>query len=143
MGSGADHFRVLHLDSGREMRGGQWQVLLLMEELARRGAEQTLLARQGAPLSIAATAAGFELAPWNVPAVRDFRTRADLVHAHDARSHTVAALFGGRPLVVSRRVAFPVGRSPFSVWKYRRPRVFLAVSEFVKKQLIAGGIAEE
>ncbi len=143
MNSGANRFRVLHLDSGREMRGGQWQVLLLMEELARRGTVQTLLGRHRSPLSTAAAAAGFAVAPWGVLALGRHSRSADLVHAHDARSHTLAALFGGRPLVVSRRVAFPVGRSAFSRWKYRRPRMYLAVSEFVKSQLIAAGIAEE
>ena len=28
--------RVLHLDSGKEMRGGQWQVLSLLKGLGRR-----------------------------------------------------------------------------------------------------------
>ena len=28
--------RILHLDAGREMRGGQWQVLRLVEGLAAR-----------------------------------------------------------------------------------------------------------
>ena len=143
MRSGEKRLRVLHLDSGREMRGGQRQVLLLMEELDRRGIEQTLLGRRDSPLFMAASAAGFEVAPWGVLSLRRRRRRAGLIHAHDARSHTLAALFGGRPLVVSRRVAFPAGRSPFSRWKYSRARVYLAVSEFVKRQLIAGGIAEE
>ena len=42
--------RILHLDSGREMRGGQWQALRLMEGLAAAGVDQTLLARAGSPL---------------------------------------------------------------------------------------------
>lgn len=125
------------------MRGGQWQVLLLMEELAHRGIEQTLLARRGSPLYMAAAAAGIPVAPWSVLSLRRHGRRAALIHAHDARSHTLAAIFGARPLVVSRRVAFPAGGSPVSRWKYRRPRVYLAVSEFVKRQLIADGIAEE
>jgi hypothetical protein len=41
--------------------------------------------------------------------------------------------------VVSRRVAFPVR----SRWKYRRCRAYLAVSEFVKLVLVAGGVPEE
>ena len=36
---------ILHLDAGRGMRGGQWQALLLAEELTARGQETTLLAR--------------------------------------------------------------------------------------------------
>ena len=43
--------RILHLDSGREMRGGQWQVLRLLEGLRAAGHDVTLLARAGAPLA--------------------------------------------------------------------------------------------
>jgi hypothetical protein len=46
---------------------------------------------------------------------------------------------GRHKLVVSRRVAFPV-RSRF---KYRRASHYLAVSEFVKRVLQAGGVPEE
>ena len=42
--------RILHLDAGKEMRGGQWQVLRLIGGLASAGVESTLLARSGAPL---------------------------------------------------------------------------------------------
>src|SRR5690242_4256263 len=42
------------------------------------------------------------------------------------------------PLVVARRVAFPVG----SRWKYGRARRYIAVSEFVKSVLVAGGVPE-
>jgi glycosyltransferase involved in cell wall biosynthesis len=63
----------------------------------------------------------------------------DLVHAHDARSHTLGALVPRIPLVVARRVAFPVG----SRWKYGRARRYIAVSEFVKSVLAAGGVPPE
>lgn len=43
--------KIIHLDSGREMRGGQWQVLQLIEALAVAGHEQVLLARAEAPLA--------------------------------------------------------------------------------------------
>jgi len=47
-------WRILHLDSGREMRGGQWQALRLIEGLRRQGADCTLLAPRGAPLFLKA-----------------------------------------------------------------------------------------
>ena len=31
--------RILHLDAGKEMRGGQWQALRLIEGLAAAGVE--------------------------------------------------------------------------------------------------------
>jgi hypothetical protein len=131
--------RILHLDAGREMRGGQWQVLRLMEGLAAGGEEMTLLARAGAPLFESARQRGWNVAPLSL--VRVFREsrRHDLIHAHDARSHTLAALTGGAPLAVARRVAFPVG----SGWKYRRAERYIAVSEFVRSVLLAGGVSEE
>lgn len=127
--------RVLHLDSGRELRGGQRQALLLFQGLRRQGIEQTMLCRgellrrlpDGQTLSAAAV--------WRAAG------RADLIHAHDARCHTLAALLArGRPVVVSRRVAFPVKTGLLSRWKYRRPALYLAVSAFVGEQLIAAGV---
>jgi hypothetical protein len=64
----------------------------------------------------------------------------EIVHAHDARSHTLGALFVRRPFVVTRRVAFPVRDSAISRWKYGRPRLFLAVSRHVAEQLICAGV---
>jgi hypothetical protein len=130
--------RILHLDAGREMRGGQWQVLRLVRGLAAEGVESTLLARQGAPLYRAAALAGLRVEPLSVFRTLKLAAHHDLIHAHDARSHTVAML-APAPLVVSRRVAFPIG----SPWKYARPQRYLAVSEFVQRVLLQGGIPQE
>ncbi len=126
--------RVLHIDTLHVMRGGQWQVLYLLERLKGR-----LLAPAGAPLYERARALGLEVAPLSRTAIRD--SGIDLVHAHDAHAHTLAALLAPVPVVVSRRVAFPISRGPLSRWKYRRPAHFIAVSEYVRRQLEAGGVA--
>jgi glycosyltransferase involved in cell wall biosynthesis len=131
--------RILHLDAGREMRGGQWQVLRLVEGLAAAGVESTLLARQDAPLYIAARKQGWRVEPLGITRAMGCLRGHHLIHAHDARSHSLGAFLRGRPLVVSRRVSFPVG----SRWKYGRARRYLAVSEFVKKVLMQGGVPEE
>lgn len=131
--------RILHLDSGREMRGGQWQVLRLHQGLIALGHASVLLAREGAPLFRAATDAGLPcqaLTPLAIRSARDF----DLLHAHDAHSHTLAAIFSPRPFVVSRRVAFPVKSGVLSKWKYRRAARFLVVSNFVAAELSRAGI---
>jgi hypothetical protein len=131
--------RILHLDAGREMRGGQWQVLRLIEGLAAAGVESTLLARQDAPLYAAARKQGWRVQPLGITRAIGCLRGHTLIHAHDARSHSLGAFLRGRPLVVSRRVSFPVG----SRWKYGRARRYLAVSEFVKKVLMQGGVPEE
>jgi hypothetical protein len=129
--------KILHLDSGREMRGGQWQVLRLHRGLIERGHESWLLARRESPLLAACLKANLPcgvLGPWRILS-RGF----DLVHAHDARSHTLGALLARVPLVVSRRVAFAVK----SRWKYRRASLFLAVSRHVAEQLMNAGVEED
>jgi hypothetical protein len=132
--------RILHLDSGREMRGGQWQALRLHLGLLAAGQQSLLLAREGAPLLKAARDAGVPcdvLRPLRLPLLsREF----DLVHAHDARTHSLAAVFSRAPFVVSRRVAFPVRDSSVSRWKYRRAALFLAVSCYVAGELRKAGI---
>jgi hypothetical protein len=130
---------ILHLDAGREMRGGQWQVLRLIEGLKAAGTESMLLAREDTPLFQAATDRGWPSGVLGLRSVASQSRKCDLVHAHDARSHTIAALLKGAPLIVSRRVAFPIG----SRWKYAQAAHYIAVSEFVQKVLMAGGVPVE
>jgi hypothetical protein len=133
--------RILHIDTGREMRGGQWQVLQLLRGLAKRGIESKLLAR--GPLLEAAHSE--HLAAGQLPSLPGLLTAAsgfDLIHAHDARAHTLA-LICRKPLVVSRRVAFVIRQGFASAWKYRQPRRFLAISQAVKRQLLEAGVPEE
>jgi hypothetical protein len=131
--------RVLHLDCGREMRGGQWQVLALLEGL---GAGSTLLTAADGPLMKAAITRGIDTQPLSMLSIATLSKRADIMHAHDARSHTWAATLSGCPLVVSRRVAFPVGQSFLSRWKYGRAERYLAVSEHVKRTLVEAEVPE-
>ncbi|HMF74356.1 MAG TPA: glycosyltransferase family 4 protein [Bryobacteraceae bacterium] len=135
--------RVLHIDTGREMRGGQHQVMLLLNELRRAGHESVLLARPDGELRRAAEAGGFSVYPATLPSVWRYSSGVAIVHAHDARGHTLAAIAARRKLVVSRRVAFPVKRGVASRWKYSRAARFLAVSHFVAGQLEKSGVRRE
>ncbi|HVN04397.1 MAG TPA: glycosyltransferase family 4 protein [Bryobacteraceae bacterium] len=130
--------QILHLDSGREMRGGQWQALRLIEGLTRQGIAGTLLTPRGSPLWEQSRALGVKTEPLHLWTLRRLSGDADLVHAHDARTHTLAAVFSRAPLIVSRRVAFPIR----SAWKYRRANRYAAVSQFVKQVMMAGGVPE-
>ncbi len=119
------------------MRGGQYQMLLLCDTLADKNWDQVLLA--GPAIS---SRRNVERTTW-----RSLRKRArecDLLHAHDARAHTLAVMHGaGRPVVVARRVAFPIRDSFASRWKYRRAAHFVAISNFVASALTSGGVPEE
>jgi glycosyltransferase involved in cell wall biosynthesis len=124
------------LDSGREMRGGQWQVLRLIEGLLAQGVECALLARKNSPLFREARQRGWKVSGLSLARLALEARRYDLVHAHDARSHTMAAVTGGSSLVVARRVAFPAG----SAWKYQHAAHYIAVSRFVARVLREAGV---
>jgi Glycosyl transferases group 1/Glycosyltransferase Family 4 len=136
--------RIVHIDTGKELRGGQYQVLLLLQALREASISQLLLAHNHSPLFETALKSGFAVQPANLKAVWiESRRSETLVHAHDARSHSQAAIASAAPFVVSRRVAFPVNRSAASRMKYRRAKRYLAVSNHVAEQLILAGVPPE
>ena len=136
--------RIIHIDTGPEMRGGQYQVLLLMSGLAERGCSQLLLAKQQSPLWQAAKAAGHQVFPATLFNLMHWSKLSKVVvHAHDARAHTLASIVPGIRLIVSRRVAFPPKQSRYSRWKYARAARYLAVSCFVREVLVKAGILPE
>src|SRR5947199_276809 len=106
------------------MRGGQWQALHLVDGLSKSGQHCTLLARPGSPLLERARAQGLDARPLRLPEMVRIAPSFDLIHAHDARAHTLAA-FLPRPFVVARRVAFPLRDSIGSRWKYSRASHFI------------------
>jgi Glycosyl transferases group 1/Glycosyltransferase Family 4 len=134
--------RILHIDSGLQMRGGQWQALRLAEGLSQSGRPVMFLSPENSPCFETARKFGLDTKPLTALAVRRYSRQFDLVHAHDARSHTLAAFLSAAPVIVSRRVSFPV-HGGFSRWKYSRPRRFVAVSNHVKHVLLGAGVGPE
>lgn len=145
--------RILHVDSGRNWRGGQRQVFLLAVGLHDRGYRTLVVAPTGSPLIRHAEKAGLPTyrltlrGEWDIRAARELRAvarewHADLIHAHDARSHSIALLsqlFRRKTrVVVTRRVAFPPKRIRL---KYgRRVDAFIAISHAVKHAMVTAGI---
>ena len=147
--------QVAHLDTGRDWRGGQAQILMLAERLAARGVSNVLLAPPS-PLLERAQSRGLEGIPWRsagdldalalLRAVSILRARrVDVVHCHSARAHAVgvpaARIAGVRAVIVSRRVAEPVAQHPLSALKYQLPvDRYLCVSRAVMETLRAAGV---
>ncbi|MGH7713136.1 MAG: glycosyltransferase family 4 protein [Gemmatimonadaceae bacterium] len=143
---------MLHVDSGREWRGGQRQVYLLARGLREAGDEPLVAAYTDAPLIRRLRGAGVAASPvrmradWDIVAARRLRAlirawKPDVVHAHDARAHAIAlaALIRRRqiPLIVTRRVTFvPKGRLKYG----KRVARFIAISRAVRDALQAGGV---
>lgn len=128
---------VVHVCTARGWRGGEQQVADLASRLAGLGVTQRIVCVSGSAMAQAALERG--VAPVPLPrrlgidplfarGLASAARRARVVHAHDAHAHAAAVLgamlFGLRaPVVVHRRVDFPVGRSWFSRWKYAHPSI--------------------
>jgi glycosyltransferase involved in cell wall biosynthesis len=148
--------RILHVDSGRSWRGGQRQVFLLATGLRDLGYRTLIVAPAGSPLIRRADQAGIPTyrltlrGEWDIRSARELRAvarewNASIVHAHDARSHSIArlALLGARKtrLVVTRRVAFPPKQVRLK-YKYGVDQ-FIAISQAVKSVMVKAGVPEK
>jgi len=133
--------RTLHVDLGRQWRGGQNQALLLAGELRRMGHEAEMVALRDSPLAQRAKAAGIVVheAGGRIGAARMLRRLRgfDIVHAHDAHALTSAWL-AGTNFVVSRRLAYPISKL-----RYRSAKRIVAVSRFVKQSVLDCGFVDE
>lgn len=147
--------KTLHVDLGPTWRGGQNQVWLLLRGLRERGVEAELLGRADAPLlrrareedfvvhSVGASGARWRAA-WKLRGL--LRERAyDIVHAHDAHALTAVWLAGAHRrarLVATRRVVYPLAGGLGGA-RYRSAHRVVAVSEAVRKAMLASGLASE
>lgn len=149
-----DALRSVHVDTERTWGGGQRQVAWLTEGLSRLGHGTWVLARRaerfrerlrdtGVAVTTLAPAWEWDLAAaWRIRSVVR-RVGAHLVVAHAAHAAALGALGTagtGARLVITRRVAHALGRSPLSRWKYRRAALVVAVSERVRQALVADGV---
>ena len=136
MSRGNEPRRVVHASTQRGWRGGEQQLLWLHEKLAAHGVEQRIVCPKGSELARRAAAGGADVVAAEGRGVDPrFAARlarasrgADVVHAHDAGAHTAAVLGAAVlrsrcPIVVARKVVFPIGRGPLTRWKYDHPSV--------------------
>src|SRR5467141_5081062 len=147
---------VLYVDLEREWRGGQSQALLALRGLRERGHEVELLAARDSPLANRAAEAGvkvhqvprFGLRVWAARAMRSLiaRGRFEVVHLNEPHALTAAWLAGTHkrlPLLLSRRIGFPLQKNAVSQARYRAVERFLANSKDVAQSLVDSGIAAE
>ena len=138
-------------------RGGENQVLLLAKGLTDKYIP-VILCPPGSRMAVAAHDAGLSVVEhpmrgqWDITAIRFIRRYLNehpiaLVHAHTSHAHSLAAfaLLGRQePLVVTRRVDFPIKRGFIARWKYGRAvTCYAAVSQGVQSVMVAGGVPAE
>jgi glycosyltransferase involved in cell wall biosynthesis len=144
---------VLHVDAGRDWRGGQRQLFSLALAMRAAGDEPLVVGAPESPLVHRLRARGIAASSvtmrgeWDLAAARRLRAlvrawRPDVVHAHDGRAHTIAlAALVGRgdvPLVVTRRTPFTAREAALRYGQ--RVARFIAGSYGTRDALVRGGI---
>ncbi|MDQ2703853.1 MAG: glycosyltransferase, partial [Pseudomonadota bacterium] len=140
--------KILHLSSERNWRGGENQLVLLVSNLP--GNIGSIVAAPKGSAILSRLEQGFETREIACRGALDIRSvfvvrrlvkdrGIDLIHAHTSKAHEVgllACFLTGIPLVVSRRVAFPISGG----WKYRRADRLIAVSAAASAELRKVGV---
>ena len=148
--------KPLLVDLETAWRGGQNQAFLLLQGLSKRGHQPELLAAHGSALGDRAASSGIPVhyatrGLFQIPAAlavhRLLKSRTfDLVHANEA--HAVSAAWLARayrrlPLIVSRRVGYPIGRSRIARSRYEAAARIVANSQWVADQAAASGAPKD
>lgn len=150
--------RIVHIDTGMGLRGGQRQLLLLAEGLRQKNHEQLIVCPEESTLERQARHEGYRV--FSLPAHDPVHFHGalqlrhqllaepcEILHAHDGRGQTLAWLASlGLPVrrVASRRVTF----LPRSVVSHRLKYAatchgLIAVSAFIRQLLIESGLPAE
>lgn len=146
----------LVVDLETAWRGGQNQALLLLKGMYEHGHAAELITTKGSSLGHRAGQNGIcvhyvsrKMKRW--AAARKIREvmrdgRIELVHANEAHAVTAAWLAGSHrraPLVISRRVGYPLGKNWISRAKYAAAARIVANSKWVAEQAANSGAQRE
>jgi glycosyltransferase involved in cell wall biosynthesis len=147
---------ILLVDLDTEWRGGQNQALLMLEGFQARNHHAELVSPEGSALGDRAKARGIHvhrISPRfsRISAalkISELTTpgRFDIVHANEA--HAVTATWLARthrrvPLVISRRVGYPIRKSALAISRYQAAARILPISGWVADRLAASGINQD
>ena len=153
-------FLSAHIDTEPIWRGGEQQVLYLLQGLKSRGYPVVLLSAPGSPLHDRAREAGIDTQDLTIRGEADLaavfrliqllkRLRPALLHMHTSHAHAIGAcaawLAGNQAkCVISRRVDFSIFRHSFLGLNWIKYRwgvdIYLAVSNRVREVLVNDGI---
>lgn len=150
---------ILHFSSAKTWRGGEQQIAYLYEELAKKAVKQWIFCLENSELASYCLRKNiphytyqkrFAVNPFVAIQLKGLceELKVDLVHLHDAHSHTfgfISTFLGNKtPFILSRRVDFPVKDSWLSHRKYNHQSIkkILSVSNNVQ-QILAPAIIDK
>jgi L-malate glycosyltransferase len=147
----------LHIDTARGWRGGQSQVLHIVQGLRALGQRAALVAHPDGAL-LRRMSEGHDLIPiamqgevdlsaaWRLSRVIK-KLAPDVIHAHDphavAMASTALSIISPMPkppLIASRRIVSPMAKNSFSRWKYSQIDCFIVNSVAIRDRLASDGI---
>ena len=145
--------KVLQLSSEASWRGGEQQIAYLSEALQQQSVQVMVACRQDSPFEAYCKKSGIPYKSLPFKNSLDFysawqlkqlctRWQPDVLHAHSSKSHSIAwlaSVLGNRvPMVLSRRVAFPIKQSGLNLKKYNHPqlRKVICITEAVKREVL-------
>lgn len=148
MTKAVEALKVLHISTPQSWRGGEQQLAHLLAE--QQAGQPYILTPPDSLLANHCIANGYQWFPLKkqgiVSKIIQLKYLAkkyhiDIIHTHDAKAHTlayVATLLGMQvPIIVSRRVDFPVKNNSFSKRKYTHPSIkrIITVSQTIAEML--------
>ena len=143
--------KILHVSTAKTWRGGEQQLIYLVEELRLQNIEQVVVCTKGScveeycrhnNIKVYTAKKLFPIDPAFASLIAGVVNKhsSNIVHTHDAHAHTfavmAAAFFGIKAsVVVSRRVDFPIRKGVLSKWKYNHSSLkrILCVSNAIKE----------
>jgi glycosyltransferase involved in cell wall biosynthesis len=146
--------KIIHVSTATSWRGGEQQIAYLLSGMREAGVQQLVICPYNSPLQLYCQAQEFPFISYikkNSLGLFTAQKLAQLcrkdkniiVHAHDSHAHTMVWLSGllfsnKAPLIVHRRVDFPVKDSWFSLKKYNFRQItrFICVSNAIREVLI-------
>ncbi|MGE4318022.1 MAG: glycosyltransferase [Deferribacterales bacterium] len=149
--------KVLHIDTGRDWRGGQRQVLFLHEGLMKAGIDSVIVCNSDGKFTGHTSE---NIIPMKFKGEADMgflrelkkiirAEKPDIVHTHDAHAlmpALLAKVFGLKyKLINTRRIDFSINKGYFKRKKYdnKQVDVIVAISDAIRRLLINDGIEPE
>ncbi|MCC6690258.1 MAG: glycosyltransferase family 4 protein [Bacteroidia bacterium] len=141
---------VLHISSEPEWRGGEQQLAYLIDELYKNQVKQSVLCLHNSAMHKYCQTMKIEHYTFKKYFLNTFfiagqvnklcvQHKFDLLHLHDSHAHNLGVLaadlfFNNTPMVLSRKVAFPISKNLFSNYKYNHKKIrkIICVSDAVK-----------
>jgi len=140
--------RVLHLSSEATWRGGEQQIIYLVEESRKLGVDAIICCRENSEVHKYCLTHDLPNEPVPFRSAYDWRTalkikqicrrlHIDVLQTHTSKSHTLAVIAGllglDVPQIMTRRVDFPVKDNWFSRFKYNYSKIvrIICISETI------------